>query len=107
MARTVIEKVIELVVVLFIVSLGTFALVSLIPGDPSVAVLGEGRSPEEYAQAREAMGLDDPFLTRYWGWLSGALQGDLGNSMVPPQGAVTDSIGAALPVSVQLASWVW
>ncbi len=103
MARTVIEKVIELVVVLFIVSLGTFALVSLIPGDPSVAVLGEGRSPEEYAQAREAMGLDDPFLTRYWGWLSGALQGDLGNSMVPPQGAVTDSIGAALPVSVQLA----
>lgn len=103
MARTVIEKVIELVVVLFIVSLGTFALVSLIPGDPSVAVLGEGRSAEEYAQARAAMGLDDPFLTRYWGWLSGALQGDLGTSMVPPQGPVTDSIGAALPVSVQLA----
>ena len=103
MARTVIDKMIELVVVLFIVSLGTFALVSLIPGDPSVAVLGEGRAPEEYAQVREEMGLDDPFLTRYWGWLSGALQGDLGQSMVPPQGAVTDSIGAALPVSVQLA----
>ncbi|WP_241383759.1 ABC transporter permease [Rhodococcus sp. CH91] len=103
MARTVIDKTIELVVVLFIVSLGTFALVSLIPGDPSVAVLGEGRAPEEYAQVREEMGLDDPFLTRYWGWLSGALQGDLGQSMVPPQGAVTDSIGAALPVSVQLA----
>jgi len=99
----VIDKMIELVVVLFIVSLGTFALVSLIPGDPSVAVLGEGRAPEEYAQVREEMGLDDPFLTRYWGWLSGALQGDLGQSMVPPQGAVTDSIGAALPVSVQLA----
>jgi peptide/nickel transport system permease protein len=98
-----IEKMIELVVVLFIVSLGTFALVSLIPGDPSVAVLGEGRAPEEYAQVREEMGLDDPFLTRYWGWLSGALQGDLGQSMVPPQGAVTDSIGTALPVSVQLA----
>ncbi|MEU5841445.1 ABC transporter permease [Rhodococcus sp. NPDC047139] len=103
MARTMIEKMIELVVVLFIVSLGTFALVSLIPGDPSVAVLGEGRAPEEYAQVREEMGLDDPFLTRYWGWLSGALQGDLGQSMVPPQGAVTDSIGTALPVSVQLA----
>ncbi|MCD2113505.1 MULTISPECIES: ABC transporter permease [Rhodococcus] len=103
MARTVIDKVIELVVVLFIVSLGTFALVSLIPGDPSVAVLGEGRAPEEYARVRAEMGLDDPFLTRYWGWLSGALQGDLGQSMVPPQGEVTESIGLALPVSFQLA----
>ncbi|MFM1722778.1 MULTISPECIES: ABC transporter permease [Rhodococcus] len=103
MTRTVIDKVIELIVVLFVVSLGTFALVSLIPGDPSVAMLGEGRSPEEYAQARADMGLNDPFFTRYWDWLSGALQGDLGNSMVPPQGPVTDSISAALPVSIQLA----
>lgn len=103
MARTVIEKLIELVVVLFIVSLGTFTLVSLIPGDPSVAILGEGRAPEEYAQVRDELGLDDPFPTRYWDWLSGALQGDLGQSMVPPQASVTDSISAALPVSVQLA----
>ncbi|WP_433607959.1 ABC transporter permease [Prescottella agglutinans] len=103
MARTVIDKVIELVVVLFIVSLGTFALVSFIPGDPSVAILGEGHAPEDYARVRAEMGLDDPFLTRYWNWLSGALQGDLGNSMVPPQGPVTDSISAALPVSLQLA----
>ncbi|MFD4405265.1 ABC transporter permease [Nocardia sp. NPDC058499] len=103
MTRTVIDKVVELIVVLFIVSLGTFALVSFIPGDPSVAMLGEGRTPEEYAQARAEMGLDDPFLTRYWDWLSGALHGDLGQSMVPPQGPVIDSIGAALPVSVQLA----
>ncbi|WP_137723090.1 ABC transporter permease [Prescottella subtropica] len=103
MTRTVIDKLVELVVVLFIVSLGTFALVSFIPGDPSVAVLGEGRAPEEYAKVRAEMGLDDPFLTRYWHWLSGALQGDLGQSMVPPQGSVTDSIASALPVSVQLA----
>ncbi len=103
MARTVIDKVIELVVVLFIVSLGTFALVSFIPGDPSVAILGEGHAPEDYARVRAEMGLDDPFPTRYWNWLSGALQGDLGNSMVPPQGPVTDSISAALPVSLQLA----
>ncbi|WP_430330766.1 ABC transporter permease [Rhodococcus sp. ACT016] len=103
MTRTVIDKLIELVVVLFIVSLGTFALVSFIPGDPSVAILGEGHAPEDYARVRAEMGLDDPFLTRYWHWLSGALHGDLGNSMVPPQGPVTDSISAALPVSLQLA----
>ncbi|MFX1758574.1 ABC transporter permease [Rhodococcus sp. Q1] len=103
MVRTVIDKLTELVVVLFIVSLGTFALVSFIPGDPSVAILGEGHAPEDYARVRAEMGLDDPFLTRYWHWLSGALQGDLGTSMVPPQGPVIDSIGRAMPVSLQLA----
>lgn len=103
MVRTVIDKLIELVVVLFIVSLGTFALVSFIPGDPSVAILGEGYAPEDYARVRAEMGLDDPFLTRYWHWLSGALQGDLGTSIVPPQGPVIDSIGEAMPVSLQLA----
>ncbi len=103
MVRTVIDKLIELVVVLFIVSLGTFALVSFIPGDPSVAILGEGHAPEDYARVRAEMGLDDSFSTRYWHWLSGALQGDLGTSMVPPQGPVIDSIGEAIPVSLQLA----
>ncbi|WP_337199994.1 ABC transporter permease [Rhodococcus rhodochrous] len=98
-----IDKLIELVVVLCIVSLGTFALVSFIPGDPSVAILGEGYAPEDYARVRAEMGLDDPFLTRYWHWLSGALQGDLGTSIVPPQGPVIDSIGEAMPVSLQLA----
>ncbi|MCD2097514.1 ABC transporter permease [Rhodococcus rhodochrous] len=103
MVRTVIDKLIELVVVLCIVSLGTFALVSFIPGDPSVAILGEGYAPEDYARVRAEMGLDDPFSTRYWHWLSGALQGDLGTSIVPPQGPVIDSIGEAMPVSLQLA----
>lgn len=103
MTKVVFKKIGELIVVLFVVSLGTFGLVSLIPGDPSVAALGEGRTPEEYAQARLEMGLDDPFLTRYWNWLSQALQGDLGKSLVPPQSDVMERIGAALPVSVQLA----
>lgn len=103
MAKVVFKKIGELIVVLFVVSLGTFGLVSLIPGDPSVAALGEGRSPEEYAQARQEMGLDDPFFIRYWHWLSNALRGDLGQSLVPPQSDVIERIGAALPVSIQLA----
>ena len=103
MTKVVFKKIGELIVVLFVVSLGTFGLVSLIPGDPSVAALGEGRTPEEYAQARLEMGLDDPFFTRYWDWLSSALQGDLGKSLVPPQSDVMERISSALPVSIQLA----
>lgn len=103
MTRTVVKKVLEVIAVLFMVSLGTFTLVSLIPGDPAVATLGEGHAPEDYARVRGEMGLDDPFLTRYWQWLSNAVGGDLGTSLVPPQSSVTESIAAAFPVSLQLA----
>lgn len=103
MTRVMTNKIVELVVVLFVVSIGTFSLVSLIPGDPAVAALGEGHTPDEYAAARDAMGLNDPFFVRYWDWLSGALHGDLGQSLLPPNSEVSGRVAAALPVSIQLA----
>ncbi len=103
MTRVVINKIVELVVVLFVVSIGTFSLVQLIPGDPAVAALGEGHTPAEYAAARQEMGLNDPFFTRYWHWLSGVFHGDFGTSLLPPNSTVSSQISAALPVSVQLA----
>ncbi|WP_127782357.1 ABC transporter permease [Rhodococcus sp. X156] len=103
MVRTVLKKLGELLAVLFIVSLGTFGLQALIPGDAAVTLVGEGKPPEEYQRVRDELGLDDPFFQRYWDWLWGALHGDLGQSLVPPQDEITDRIGAALPVSVQIA----
>lgn len=103
MARRFLLPVGELVAVLFLVSLGVFLLLSLVPGDPAVAVLGEGRTPAEYDALREQLGLNDPLLTRYGDWLGGVLTGDLGTSLVPPQTAVLDRIASALPVSLELA----
>ncbi|MGN0063459.1 MAG: ABC transporter permease [Nocardioides sp.] len=97
-------RLIELVLVLFLVSLGVFFMVTLIPGDPAVAILGSGKPPEMYEALRQELGLDDPFLTRYMDWLGALLQGDLGQSIVPPQPDVVDRIAAALPVSLQLAT---
>ncbi|WP_109509188.1 ABC transporter permease [Nocardioides speluncae] len=93
----------ELLGVLFIVSFGVFMLVTLMPGDPAVAILGEGHPPAEYEALRHELGLNDPLLIRYWDWLSSAATGDLGRSLVPPQSDVSDRILGALPVSVQLA----
>lgn len=101
--RTVLKRLGELVVVLLIVSFGTFMLVSLMPGDPAVSILGEGRAPAEYAQVRADLGLDEPVLERYVDWLGSAIGGDLGRSVVPPYVDTTDRIMAALPVSVELA----
>ncbi|KQY50974.1 MULTISPECIES: ABC transporter permease [unclassified Nocardioides] len=94
----------ELLAVLFVVSFGVFAMVTLMPGDPAVAILGEGHPKQDYVDLRQELGLDDPLLTRYWHWLSSAVTGDLGRSLVPPQGDVTDRILGALPVSFQLAT---
>ncbi len=101
--RKVIVRVSELLAVLFLVSIGVFTLLSFAPGDPAVAALGPGQPPEAYAALRESLGLNDPLLVRYFDWLGGVLQGDLGTSLMPPQTEVWDRITAALPVSLQLA----
>lgn len=103
-ARRFLLPVLELAAVLLLVSLGVFLLLSLVPGDPAVAVLGEGRTPAEYDALREQLGLNDPLLARYGDWLGGVLRGDLGTSLVPPQSAVADRIASALPVSLELAA---
>lgn len=96
-------RLIELVLVLFLVSIGVFFMVTLIPGDPAVAILGSGKPPEMYEALRQELGLDDPFLTRYLDWLGALMHGDMGQSIVPPQPDVLERIASSLPVSLQLA----
>ena len=103
MARDLVRRLIELVLVLLIVSMGTFALVDLMPSDPAVVVLGEGHTAAEYEEQRESMGLNDALPVRYGNWVGDALTGDLGESFVPPYSDVAGRIGSALPVSVELA----
>lgn len=94
----------ELIAVLLIVSFGVFMLVSLLPGDPAVAILGEGHTPAEYAAKRAELGLDGNVLARYLEWLGHAVTGDFGTSLVPPQSEVMTRVMSALPVSVELAA---
>lgn len=101
--RGLLVRLLELVAVLLLVSFGVFLLVALIPGDPAVAILGQGRPVEQYEALRTELGLNDPVLVRYFDWLWAALQGDLGSSILPPRTPVGDRLAAALPVSLQLA----
>lgn len=95
----------HLVAVLFLVSLGTFSLLELVPGDPAIAVLGSQASPERYEAVRASLGLDQPFIERYVDWIGGVLRGDLGNSLVPPGRAVSLLVLARLGVTLQLAGF--
>ncbi|WP_258195571.1 ABC transporter permease [Rhodococcus sp. OK519] len=92
----------KLVVVLFLVSVVTFLLLEMIPGDPLAAMLPEGATPEMRAAAAERFGLDGPLVQRYLEWVGNALHGDLGRSM-QSQVPVTDAILDRLPVTLQLA----
>jgi peptide/nickel transport system permease protein len=67
---------------LFLISLGVFALVHIAPGDPVRALLGTRASdPETLNNLREKYHLNDPFIVQYGKWLWQVLQGDLGRSI--------------------------
>lgn len=103
MTRLIGRRLLKLAPVLFLVSLATFMLVELVPGDPAVAVLGTNADPERLEAVRTELGLDKPLTERYVDWLGGALQGDLGDSLLQPAFSVTDLIRQSLPISLQLA----
>ena len=68
------------VLTLFIVSVVIFTAVNMLPGDFAQLILGQGATPEAVQAIRTDLGLDKPPVTRYFEWLTAALQGDLGNS---------------------------
>ena len=104
--RAALRRVIQLVVVLLCVSFFSFALLSLAPGDPVVAIVGFA-SPAQIHRIRHQLHFDRPFLVQYWEWLSGLFHGNLGNQYFGPTGVgkVSTALGQALPVSLQLMAY--
>jgi peptide/nickel transport system permease protein len=87
--------------VLFAVTVLTFLIASLLPGDLAYAMLGDQATPEAVAALRRDMGLDQPLWWRYLHWLGGILQGDFGRSFRTGE-PVLGAILARLPVSLEL-----
>jgi peptide/nickel transport system permease protein len=87
-----------------LVSLGTFQLITLVPGNPEVEILGANASSEDYVRVRSELGLDKPWLQRYGSWLGDAVRGDLGKNVLPPVESVKAKLLRAFPVSLELAA---
>ena len=101
MAKFVGRRLLHLLPVLLAVSLLTFLIASLLPGDLAYTILGDQATPEKLAALRAQMGLDLPIWQRYLHWLWDVLHGDLGRSFRTGEtvlGAVLDR----LPVSIKL-----
>lgn len=80
MGSYVLKRTGQMAVILVIISIFIFLLVSMIPGDPVYAMLGEEVSTEEYQRVYLELGLDKPVMVRYFDWLVSALHGDFGQS---------------------------
>src|SRR5580698_925716 len=95
------RRLLYLVPVLLAVSLLTFLIASLLPGDLAYVILGDQATPDKVAALRHDMGLDQPLLVRYVGWLGHIMTGDFGRSFRTGQ-TVLQAVGERLPVSIEL-----
>ena len=81
MKRYILRRVIELLIVLFIVSIIAFLLIRLAPGDPAQILAGEHVTPQILEEIREKYGLNKPIITQYFIWIGQVLRGDFGRSI--------------------------
>jgi len=81
MGAYIIRRALLSIVVLLLVSLMTFFLLHIMPGDPASIMLGVDASQERIDSLRKELWLDRPLLIQYTHWLFNALQGDMGKSV--------------------------
>jgi peptide/nickel transport system permease protein len=91
---------------LFVVSASTFVLMALVPGDVTWSILGPPNVPHHppasaYRALAHRLGIDQPIYLQYWHWLSKALQGDLGTSLLNHQ-PISTTLLQRFPVTISL-----
>lgn len=99
--RLVARRLLTAIPIVVGVSILTFLVLSLIPGNAAQLLLGPEATQQQIDTLNHQMGLDKPAVVRYLDWLGGAVHGDLGNSLVSGQ-PVTGELGSRLAVSGEL-----
>lgn len=105
MLKLIKERMLQLVVVLFFLSVVTFVLMKLAPGDPVLVMLDietVNVSQSQEIELRSQLGFDEPILIQYGKWMLNILRLDLGTSYVKGK-PVLDELLARLPTTVQLS----
>lgn len=101
MHRFLIRRLLLAIPILLLVSIMSFLLIHLIPGDPALVILGPEAPPDAVEAMRRRLGLDRPLPVQYAAWLGNVLRGDLGDSLVNNM-PVTKILMDRLPATVHL-----
>jgi len=102
-AAVLIRRLALLVPMLFGMSVAVFLIIRLVPGDPVLAVLGLGATPELVATLRADLGLNEPFYVQYLTWIGDVLRGDFGTDYRSNE-PIGDLLLSRLPVTIELAA---
>ncbi|MBO6157750.1 MAG: ABC transporter permease [Firmicutes bacterium] len=101
--KSVVNKLISLIITVLVISFVTFIVFSIIPGNAAIAKLGVDASPEQIERLEEEMGLNDPIVLRYGKWLLNALKGDFGESLQYSGTKVSALLSSRLQVTLVLS----
>ncbi len=102
MILVALRRLLSAIPVLFIVSLISFGLMRLIPGDPAASIAGPSATPAQIEQLRRDLGLDEPLLLQLLHYYQGLLHGDFGKSLLLGKGVLAATM-ERLPVTIGLS----
>ena len=102
MASYIARRLLQMIPVMFLLSLFIFFLIRLVPGDPASAMLGDRINDATVAALKQRLHLNDPIYVQYGAFMRNLFEGDLGNS-IRKGDPVRDLILQRLPVTVFLA----
>lgn len=99
--RSIISRVAQSLLLILLLVIFNFFLIHIAPGDPVYYLAGQSGDEQYYAEIRAKFGLDQPFLTQLWVYLSSVLRGDLGYSLSHQQPVIA-VIAARVPATLTL-----
>jgi len=102
MTQYIIRRLLQMIPITLGILTLIFSLIHLIPGDPAVAIAGEGARPEDIVAVRKALGLDQPLWSQYVHYLGRLAHGDLGRSF-RTNDLVSHEILTRYPATIELA----
>jgi len=101
MGRYLAKRLVQLVAITFILSVGIFMLVHLLPGDPTLTILGPNDTPTARHELLAQLGLNKSLPQQYWIWIRNVFGGNLGESFITHQ-TVANAVGVAVPIDLEL-----
>lgn len=107
----ILNRLLSVTLTLFLITLVTFAVTNILPGDVAMMIMGTQSNPAALAGLRESLGLNDPLLVQYGHWVGGMVSGNWGNSLIfkkpilelLSQKIVASSIIVVLSMAIALA----
>ena len=102
MAKYVLKRLAMMIFVVLGISFIVFIIMNLTPGNAAQMILGQSANPEQVAKLEAELGLDQPFFTRYFNFILGALHGDFGQSYQTRRPCLTRSSAVSRPRSALL-----